>query len=275
MVVRDNPNVHRCSRLRQYAAEHDWLTIVQLPSCAPVPDPVGGIWSLLRRSITVNVVFTDRDGLARTIRRGLRRIQRRAHLIDGCLAETGLSLDTTTQRKGQEHNEVDGCCGPCRVQPLDLSADQIGGRGHVQRREIGDVRQQSPYACVDQRMSSQVRTAVDDAVTNRRRSGHLAEKFRSSAAAAGPGGSEASRSATRSQSAANRAREQSDVKARRASVEDQYVTITALVGAVSTHHTPPVHLRPPARCARHGVRPCAQGQPRCGSGCAPPGSAGQ
>ena len=46
----------------------------------------------------------------------------------------------------------------------------------MQRREIGGVRQQSPYACVDQRMSSQVRTAVDDAVTNRHRSGHLAEE---------------------------------------------------------------------------------------------------
>lgn len=50
------------------------------------------------------------------------------------------------------------------------------GRGHVHRREIGDVRQQSPYACVDQRMTSQVRTAVDDAVTDRRGSGYLAEE---------------------------------------------------------------------------------------------------
>jgi hypothetical protein len=32
VVVWDNLNVHRCSRLRDYAAEHDWLTIVQLPS---------------------------------------------------------------------------------------------------------------------------------------------------------------------------------------------------------------------------------------------------
>jgi putative transposase len=56
---------------------------------------------LLRRSTTANVVFTDRDHLVQTVRSGMRRIQRRPHLIDGCLAETGLLMDPTTQRKSQ------------------------------------------------------------------------------------------------------------------------------------------------------------------------------
>ncbi|OMI84672.1 DDE endonuclease [Streptomyces sp. M1013] len=101
VVIWDNLNVHRCSRLREYAAEHDWLTIVQLPSYAPDLNPVEGIWSLLRRSTTANVVFRDRDHLVQAVRSGLRCIQRRTDLIEGCLTETGLSLNTTTQRKGQ------------------------------------------------------------------------------------------------------------------------------------------------------------------------------
>ncbi|WP_425444613.1 transposase [Streptomyces phaeoluteigriseus] len=52
VVIWDNLNVHRSSRFREYAAEHDWLTIVQLPSYAPDLDPVEGIWSLLRRGTT-------------------------------------------------------------------------------------------------------------------------------------------------------------------------------------------------------------------------------
>jgi len=56
---------------------------------------------LLRRSTTANVVFRDRDHLVQAVRSGLRRIQRRTDLIEGRLAETVLSLNTTTQPKGQ------------------------------------------------------------------------------------------------------------------------------------------------------------------------------
>lgn len=129
-------------------------------------------------------------------------------------------------------------------QEFSCGIDHMQGRGHVQRREIGDVRQQSPYSCVDQRMSSQARTAVDDAVTNRRGSGHLAEEvpqFRRRSRPRGLRGVSIRHPFTVR-------REQSDVKARRASIEDQCVTITALVGSVSTHHTPPVHS-----VRRHGA----------------------
>lgn len=50
---------------------------MQLPSYAPDLNPVEGIWSLLRRSTTANVVFTDRDHLVQTVRSGMHRIQRR------------------------------------------------------------------------------------------------------------------------------------------------------------------------------------------------------
>lgn len=77
---------------------------MQLPSYAPDLNPVEGIWSLLRRSTTANVVFRDRDHLVQAVRSGLRRIPRRTDLIEGCLVETGLSLTATTQQKGQWSN---------------------------------------------------------------------------------------------------------------------------------------------------------------------------
>lgn len=81
--------------MREYAAVHDWLTIVQLPSCAPDLNPVEGIWSLLRRGPLANTAFTDDEHLERTLRRGLRHIQLRPDLINGCLAGTRLTLTLT------------------------------------------------------------------------------------------------------------------------------------------------------------------------------------
>lgn len=90
VVIWDNLNVHRSAALRQWAAGQDWLTIIQLPTYAPDLNPVEGIWSLLRRSTTANVVFADRDHLVRAVHSGMRHIQRRPRLIDGCLTGTGL-----------------------------------------------------------------------------------------------------------------------------------------------------------------------------------------
>jgi len=74
----DSLNVHRSSPLRQYAAEHDGLTIVQLPTYTPDLNPVEGIWSLLRCAAAANMVFFDRDHLVQTVRSGIRRIQRQS-----------------------------------------------------------------------------------------------------------------------------------------------------------------------------------------------------
>lgn len=92
VLIWDNLNVHRSAGMRQYAADHDWLTIIQLPSYCPQLNPVEGIWSLLRRSVTANVLFVDRDQLERAVRSGMRKIQHRPHVIDGCLRGTRLHL---------------------------------------------------------------------------------------------------------------------------------------------------------------------------------------
>ena len=51
-----------------------------------------GVWSLLRRSIA-NFVAADLDTLTRIVKRKLKRIQYRPELIDGCLTETGLTMN--------------------------------------------------------------------------------------------------------------------------------------------------------------------------------------
>jgi len=92
VLIWDNLNVHRSTGMRQYAADHDWLTVVQLPSYAPDLNPVEGIWSVLRRTETANVAFTDRGQLVRAVRRGLKKLQYRPEVITGCLTGTGLVL---------------------------------------------------------------------------------------------------------------------------------------------------------------------------------------
>lgn len=59
---------------------------------APGLNPVDGVWSLQRRGWLFNVAFSTPEHLIRTLRSGLRHIQYRSNLIDGCLIETGLTI---------------------------------------------------------------------------------------------------------------------------------------------------------------------------------------
>ncbi|MET8676065.1 transposase [Streptomyces sp. NPDC004647] len=92
VLIWDNLNTHLTSGMREFVAARDWLTVYQLPSYAPDLNPVEGIWSLLRRGWLSNVAFTTPEHLIRTVRHGLRKIQYRSDLIDGCLAGTGLAV---------------------------------------------------------------------------------------------------------------------------------------------------------------------------------------
>ncbi|WP_405680878.1 IS630 family transposase [Streptomyces sp. NBC_00868] len=96
VLVWDILNTHLALGMKRYAAEHDWLTVFQLPPYAPDLNPVEGIWSLLRRGPMANTAFTDPDHLTRTLRRGLRHIQLRPALIDGCLTGTRLPITPPT-----------------------------------------------------------------------------------------------------------------------------------------------------------------------------------
>ena len=77
--------------MRRYIADRDWLTVFRLPPYAPDLNPVEGFWSVLRRTTVANTAFTDPEHLIHAVRRGLRQLQYRSDLIDGCLTGTGLS----------------------------------------------------------------------------------------------------------------------------------------------------------------------------------------
>lgn len=94
MLIWDNLNVHKAADLQKFAESRDWLNIYYLPPYAPDLNPVEGIWSLLRRGWLSNAAFSTPEHLARRIRRGLRDIQYRSHLIDSCLAEASLAIRT-------------------------------------------------------------------------------------------------------------------------------------------------------------------------------------
>ncbi|MFI1653302.1 transposase [Streptomyces avidinii] len=95
VVVWDNLNTHLATGLKRYEAEHDWLTTIRLPAYAPDLNPVEAVWSLVRRA-TANTAFGTPDDLDRTLRRELRRIQLRPHLVDSCLTATGLAINPPT-----------------------------------------------------------------------------------------------------------------------------------------------------------------------------------
>jgi transposase len=79
--------------MRALIAEHpDWLTVVQMPSCAPDLNPVEGVWANMKNGLG-NLAARTLDQLARTVRNRLARIQHHPDLITGFLSQTGLSLE--------------------------------------------------------------------------------------------------------------------------------------------------------------------------------------
>jgi transposase len=90
---RDNLNVHLAPQLADFARENrDWLRIYRLPAYAPELNPAEGVWSLLKRAIA-NFAAADLDSLVRIVKRKLKKIQCRPHLISGCLAGAGLRIE--------------------------------------------------------------------------------------------------------------------------------------------------------------------------------------
>ncbi|GIH79823.1 endonuclease [Planobispora longispora] len=93
VLIWDNLNRHTCAEMREFVAESaDWLRVVHLPAYAPDLNPTEGVWSLLNRGGLANLAATGLDELVRVVKRGLKKIQYRPHLIDGCLTGTGLAL---------------------------------------------------------------------------------------------------------------------------------------------------------------------------------------
>jgi hypothetical protein len=56
--------------------------------------PTEGIWSVLKGGALANLAVTSYAHLLQVIKHGLKKIQYQPGLIEGCLAGTGLTLET-------------------------------------------------------------------------------------------------------------------------------------------------------------------------------------
>ena len=93
IICWDNLNTHVSAVMRTVHRAHpDWLTVVQLPGYAPELNPVEGVWANMKNGLG-NLAARNVDQLAKIVRNRLKRIQYRPALINGFLAQTGLTLE--------------------------------------------------------------------------------------------------------------------------------------------------------------------------------------
>lgn len=90
---RDNVRLHVTAGIREFiAANAACLTMFQLPTYAPDPNPQEGIWSLVKREHRQPCRSRPRPD-PRAVKRRLKQIQYRPDFVDSCLAGTGLIPD--------------------------------------------------------------------------------------------------------------------------------------------------------------------------------------
>jgi transposase len=91
VVVWDNLNTHVSAAMAELVAARDRLTVFQLPPYAHELNPVGLVWSQLKRSLA-NLAKRNLAQLTALVKTWLRRMQYRPGLLDGFLASTGPDL---------------------------------------------------------------------------------------------------------------------------------------------------------------------------------------
>ena len=94
ILIWDNLNTHISATMRTFISAHPgWLTEVRLPAYAPDLNPAEGAWANMKNGLG-NLAAANVDQLTAIIKNRLERIQYRPALIDGFLAQTGLTLET-------------------------------------------------------------------------------------------------------------------------------------------------------------------------------------
>jgi putative transposase len=92
VLVWDNSTQHVDTAMRRLIATRTWLTVYRLPSYAPDLNPTEGVWSHLKRGLG-NLAARTTDQLATLVKTRLKQMQYRPDLLDGFIAETGLTLE--------------------------------------------------------------------------------------------------------------------------------------------------------------------------------------
>ncbi|MFF7250765.1 transposase [Embleya sp. NPDC008237] len=93
VLVWDNYTHHVDAAMRELIEAREWLTVFRFPTYAPDLNPAEGVWAHLKRSLG-NLAACTTDELAGLARTRLRRMQYRPALLNGFIAQTGLTLDT-------------------------------------------------------------------------------------------------------------------------------------------------------------------------------------
>jgi hypothetical protein len=94
VLLWDNLSVHKMPPMQAFIDEHaDWLTVFHFPAYSPDLNPAEGIWSMLKANLT-NFTAINLNHLVRTVKRHLKMIQYQASLVDGCLTQTGLIMES-------------------------------------------------------------------------------------------------------------------------------------------------------------------------------------
>jgi DDE superfamily endonuclease len=92
ILIWDNLNTHISAAMRAWIDAHQgWLTVERLPAYAPELNAVEGAWAHMKNSLG-NLAAHDVSQLAAIVKNRLKSIQYRPALIDGFLAQTGLTL---------------------------------------------------------------------------------------------------------------------------------------------------------------------------------------
>jgi putative transposase len=92
VLIWDNLNTHISAAMGRFVSSHpDWLTEVRLPAYAPDLNAAEGAWANMKNGLG-NLAVRNVDQLAAVIKNRLKRVQYRPALIDGFLAQTGLTL---------------------------------------------------------------------------------------------------------------------------------------------------------------------------------------
>ena len=94
ILIWDSLNTHISAAMGGFVSSHpDWLTEVRLPAYAPDLNPAEGAWANMKNGLG-NLSARHVDQLAAIVKNRLKRIQYRPALIDGFLAQTGLTLES-------------------------------------------------------------------------------------------------------------------------------------------------------------------------------------
>ena len=93
ILIWDRLNTHISAVMGAFISSHpDWLTEVRLPAYAPDLNPAEGAWANMKNGLG-NLAVRDVDQLAAIMKNRLKRVQYRPDLIDGFLAQAGLTLE--------------------------------------------------------------------------------------------------------------------------------------------------------------------------------------